>query len=202
MAWNRRSLVHSALLLAASPSGCAFSPHQVGPTEATYVTEVSAGLEEIYVTRTTRTQYIPGATAACAAAPFSSASEQHYDAWSVSLRASDARMVNTHVARMGEFAACFGAVTPERSFPLYAWGTQGAVTYRAAGECRFMQSKPPAAKLLVLSCRGDLSGLPDGYIGGYLTTSSLAPTGGKSALDVPGYLSTSVITMRLWKKPG
>jgi hypothetical protein len=199
---SRRSLVPSALLLAAWMSGCAFSPHQAGSTEAAYVTEVSDGLEEIYVTRTTRTQYIPGATPACAAAPFNSASEQHYDAWSVSLRSTDARMVNTHVRRMGEFAVCFGALTSERSFPLYAWGNQGAVTYRAAGECRFMQSKPPAAKLLVLSCRADLNGLPDSYVGGYLTTSSLAPSGGKNALDVPGYLSTSVITMRLWKKPG
>ena len=73
-------------MLAASLSGCAFSPQQTRPTEAAYVTEVSAGLEEIYVTRTTRTQYMSGATPACAAAPFSSASEPHYDTWSVSLR--------------------------------------------------------------------------------------------------------------------
>jgi hypothetical protein len=63
-----------------------------------------------------------------------------------------------------------------------------------------MKSKPPAPKLLVLSCNGDLSELPSPYIGGYLTTSSLAPSGGKEATHVRGYLSTSVITMRLWKR--
>ncbi|HEV2700456.1 MAG TPA: hypothetical protein VGV09_02410 [Steroidobacteraceae bacterium] len=188
--------------MAAVVSGCTLTQEHAAPPASAYVTEVSADLEEISVTRTTRTQYLPGTTPACDVAPFKSASEQHYDSWSVKLRSSDARMANTHVTRTGGFAACFGTIAPDGSFPMYAWGSQATVSYRALGECRFMHSKPPAAGLLVLNCRADFSGLPNRYIGGYLTTSSLAPSGGKSGLDVPGYLSTSIITMRLWKKTG
>jgi hypothetical protein len=184
------------LLLGAFLWGCIPAARQADPI---YKEEVSAGLEEIYLTRTTRMQYQAGATPACSAAPFASVSEQHYDTWSLGLRGSDGRVVNTHEQRAGQFMACFAAISPNGTFAMYSQGTMRSLTYGSIGECRFMQSKPPAPKLIVLNCSGDLSGLPKGYVGGYLTASSLAPTGGKDAVHVRGYLSTSVITMRLWR---
>lgn len=50
----------------------------------------------------------------------------------------------------------------------------------------------------------DLSGLPDSYVGGSLVSSTLAPLlGANQPADahVPGYLSTSVVSVRLWRKP-
>jgi hypothetical protein len=194
-----RARLHGALLaLCTSLTACTHWSHSSLPSDSTYREEVSAGLEEIYVTRTTRTQYIQGATPACSVAPFSTTSEQHYDTWSLQVRASDARIVRTHDRRVGEFMACFGPVSPGGTFPAYAHGAAGSLIYSAVGDCRFMRSKPPAPGLLVLACTLDLSELPSEYIGGYMTTSSLAPSGG---VHVRGYLSTSVITMRLWKKP-
>ena len=197
----RQGLPYRALLMLLLLSGCTGPAHRPSEADATYRTEVTAGLEEIFVTRTTRTLYVRGGTLACAAAPFVAASEQHYDDWSLDIRGDDARVVRTHVARVGGFTACFGPVQTGGRFPLYARGRIGSLGYTAMGECRFMKSKSPAAGLLVLTCSADLSGLPEGYAGGYLTTSSLATAGGTKALPVRGYLSTSVITMRLWKAP-
>ena len=193
---------HGSLLLwGIYLGGCTSASHRPDAPDSLYKKEVSAGLEEIYVTRTTRTQFIQGATPACSTTPFPSVSEQHYETWSLGVRTSDARIVNTHEKRVGEFTACFAAVTPNGTIAMYSRGTTGSLAYSSIGECEFMQSKPPAPKLIVLNCSGDISGLPADYIGGYLTASSLSPTGGKDAVNVPGYLSTSVITMRLWKKP-
>jgi hypothetical protein len=195
------TLAGSALTLSALLASCATTGHSPVGHEALFEQEITAGLEEISVTRTIRTQFIQGATPVCSAAPFPAVSEQHYDTWSLSLRTSDARVVKTHEKQVGRFMACFGSVNPTGAFAMYSTGTAGSLSYTVIGECRFMKSKAPAPKLLVLTCNGDLSGLPAEYVGGYLTTSSLAPSGGKDAVDVPGYLSTSVITMRLWKKP-
>jgi hypothetical protein len=194
----RAGLSLAGLSVSLSLAGCV-SVHEADPADAAYTEEITAGLEQIYITRTTRTEYIQGATPACAAAPFPAASEQHYDTWTLALSAADGRIAKTHERRIGEFMACFGPVAPNGTFALYSRGTHGAMPYTATGECKFMKSKPPAPKLLVLNCSADLSELPSPYVGGYLTTSSLAPSGGKDARDVRGYLSTSVITMRLWK---
>jgi hypothetical protein len=161
-----------------------------------YREEISAGLEEIYVTRSIRTQYIKGATPACAAASFDSASEQHYDMWSLREQSSDARIVATHERPVGSFVACFGPLGQDGTLKASMQGTLGRLTYAGRGDCRVMGSKPPAPGLAPLACTVDLSALPDGYVGGYLTTSSLAPTQGA---HVHGFLSTSVIIYRLWK---
>jgi hypothetical protein len=190
-------LVAGTILL----SGCTPLRQHAGSAERVYREEVSAGLEQIYVVRTTRTRYLRGTTPACAAAPFTAASEQHYDTWSLMVQSSDGRVVKTHEKRVGEFLACFGAITPSGTFAMYSPGTNDSLPYTGIGECRFMKSKAPAPKLLVLNCSLDLSGLPADYVGGYATASSLAPSGGEDAIDVRGYLSTSVITFRLWKKP-
>jgi hypothetical protein len=198
---GRRLLLFVVASLIASLAGCATPVHGVDTSDSTYRDEIAAGVEEIYITRTTRTQYTPGPTATCSAAPFPTVSEQHYETWSLGVSPSDASVTKTHERLVGEFTACFASVGSNGTFALYSRGKHEAISYTSVGECKFMKSKPPAPKLLVLSCNGDLSELPTSYIGGYLTTSSLAPSGGKDATHVRGYLSTSVMTMRLWKKP-
>jgi hypothetical protein len=191
-AWVALLLVFAVCALCACVSGAGAG------AERTYHEEVSAGLEEIYITRSTRTQYIRGATPACAAAAFSAASEQHYDMWSIRPQARDARLLGTHERPVGEFLACFGAMGPDGTFSAYTRGSLGPVSYSGTGNCRLMRSKPPAPDLLPLACTLDLADLPDGYLGGYMTTSSLAPI---RDTHVRGFLSTSVITYRLWRTP-
>jgi hypothetical protein len=63
--------------------------------------------------------------------------------------------------------------------------------------------QPPIRTALAFTCRLDLSGLPESYAGGFLVSSTLAPLLGANQppdAHVPGYLSTSVVTVRLWKK--
>jgi hypothetical protein len=166
-----------------------------------YKEEIAAGVEEIYIFRTTRTDYVAGATPACSAAPFTSASQQGYALWSLEVRTADGRVVKTHEKPVGDFMACFSAIADRRTLRMFARGTTANVPWIGQGACEIVESQPPVRGLLALSCQGSLTGLPQEYSGGYISTSSLAATGGKDAAHVPGYLSTSVVTMRLWRKP-
>jgi hypothetical protein len=121
----RAALPLCSLLIAA----CTPPALQTSASDSQYKEEVSAGVEEIYVARTVRTQYTSGATPACSAAPFTSASEQHYDVWSMSLNASNGRIANSHEKRLGDFTGCFGRPAADGTFPLYFMGMQGTVPY-------------------------------------------------------------------------
>jgi len=167
------SLITATFIALVAAAGCISTPGASGGSEATYSEEVTSG----------------------------SVSEQHYEEWSIAVSTENARVMKTHERAVGLFMACFSAPTAAGTFALYMRGRIGSVSYTAAGECKFMRAKPPAGKLLVLSCYADVCDLSAGYVGGYLTTSYLAPAGGRSAEHVRGYLSTSVITIRFWRRP-
>jgi len=193
---------HWARMLPVAALLCA-SAIQAAPSESSFKQEVKAGAEEIFVFRTTRTQRKPGATPACAAAPFPSVAEDYYSLWSIELRPSDSRVVKTHQREVGGFAACFSQFTRDSPLQMYAMGTVAKVPWVGFGECILLKSQPPVRTAIALSCSLNLSGLPEAYAGGFLASSTLAPALGKDAdptAHVPGYLSTSVVTVRLWKK--
>lgn len=171
--------------------------------EDAFKEEVSGGVEEIFIFRTLRTEQHRGATPACAAAPFRTVTEDHYDLWSIELRASDSRVVRTHRKPVGEFRACFSQLAQDKPLSMYAWGTIARIPWAGVGECVMSKSQPPIRTALALNCQLSLSGLPDRYASGLATSSSLAPLLGREkgpTAHVPGYLSTSVVTVRLWKK--
>ncbi len=173
------------------------------PPPSPHDDELRANTEEIFVFRTARTQHTVGATAACKDAPFPSANEDYYELWSIALRASDSRVVKTHQSKVGGFTACLGQLVKDQPVQMYATGTVAKVPWVGAGECRVLMSQPPVHKALAFTCHLNLSGLPSDYAGGFLTSSTLAPLLGKDqppSAHVPGYLSTSVVTVRLWKK--
>jgi hypothetical protein len=172
--------------------------------DASYQEEVKAGVEEIYVFRTTRTDQQRGATPACSAAGFSTVTEDRYALWSIELRASDGRVVKTHQKLVGDFLACFSQLAADRPLSMYATGTTANISWTGVGECAITKAQPPVRTVLALNCQLNLSGLPEGYAGGIATSSTLAPLIGREqgpTAYVPGYLSTSVVTLRLWKKP-
>jgi hypothetical protein len=174
------------------------------PTQSAYKDEVRAGAEEIYVFRTIRTQRKPRATPACAAAPFPSINEDYYDLWSVELRAADSRIVNTHKSDVGGFTGCFGQSAPDHLVQMYATGTVARIPWVGVGECVALKSQPPVRTAVAHTCHLNLSGLPDSYAGGFVVSSTLSPFLGKNqdpTAHVLGYLSTSVVIVRLWKKP-
>ena len=170
---------------------------------AAFKEEVSAGLEEIFIFRTTRTARTRGATPFCVDVRFDSASEDHYTLWSMKLNTKTSRVAATHEHPVGEFRACFAALTAGKSFSMYASGTVGGLSWKGNGECLPMSAEPPVSTLRTFNCNLEISDLPDEYAGGLLTSSTAAPVLGASAAPdahVRGYLSTSVVTLRLWKK--
>jgi hypothetical protein len=165
--------------------------------------ELRADTEEILVFRTARTQHTTGATAACMDAPFPSANEDYYELWSIALRPADGRVVKTRQSKVGGFTACLGQLVKDQPLQMYATGTVAKVPWVGVGECLALMSQPPVHKLFAFTCHLNLSGLPSDYAGGFLISSTMAPLLGKDApasAHVPGYLSTSVVTVRLWKK--
>ncbi len=198
---SRATNVLTTLLIAGLLWG---SASEASPIESPYKDEVRAGAEEIYVFRTTRTQHKSGATPACAAAPFASVNEDYYDLWSIELRASDSHIANTHKSEVGGFTACFGPLALDHPFQMYATGNVAHVPWIGVGECVMVKSQPPVRTAIAFTCQLNLSGLPDAYSGGFVVSSTLAPFLSRdqpATAHVPGYLSTSVVTLRLWKKP-
>lgn len=166
--------------------------------------EVRGGLEEIYVFRTTRTARQAGASPACSSAPFQVANSDHYDLWSIGLRAADSRVVETHKRAVGSFNGCFTPLVPGRPLQMYANGAVGRIRWTGLGECRVADAQPPARTVVAFSCQLKLSDLPQSYAGGLAVSSTLATHLGKDTpamAHVPGYLSTSVVIIRFWKKP-
>jgi hypothetical protein len=174
------------------------------PAQSSYKDEGAAAVEEIFVFRTARTQHTSGQTSECAAAPFSSANEDFYELWSIQVRAADSRVVNTHQRKVGGFTACLGQLTRGQPLQMYAVGSLAQIPWNGVGECLALMSQPPIRTGIAFTCHLNLGGLPERYTGGILTSSTLAPVLGKDqppTAHIPGYLSTSVVTVRLWKKP-
>jgi hypothetical protein len=192
--------MRNALLLAGL---CSLAASRCVPEQSSFKEEVRAGVEEIYVFRTTRTAQTRGATPACANAPFTSTNEQDFDLWSIDVRGADSRVTNTHKSGVGSFAACFTAPAQDHSLQMYATGTVARIPWVGIGECVVPKAQPPVHTVAMYTCRLDLSGLPETYSGGFAVSSTLAtllrdqpPTA-----HVPGYISTSIVTVRLWRKP-
>ncbi len=192
-----RSAVLLAGLLALTAAHAARAP-------SAYVQEVRAGLEDIYVFRTTRTEHHSGTTPACASAPFQPVNTDYYENWSIGLRSTDSRVVDTHEREIGGFTACFGPLTLAQPLDMYATGSVAHIPWTGVGQCLPLQSRPPVRTALAFTCHLRLSGLPPAYAGGFAVSSTLAPFISKTqsaTAHVPGYLSTSVVVIRLWKKP-
>lgn len=173
-------------------------------TRSPYVEEIQAGLEEIYVFRTTRTEHHAGSMPACASAPFQPVDTDYYELWSIGLRAADSRVVDTHERGVGGFTACFGPLTLDHPLRMFATGSVAHVPWTGVGECLLLQSRPPVRTALAFTCHLKLSGLPQAYAGGFVVSSTLAPFISKNqpaTAHVPGYLSTSIVVIRLWREP-
>ena len=181
------------LSFAMALAGCAATPD--------FNSEMTGGVEEVYVLRTVRSAHTSGATPECSAAPFTVANDSVYQLWSMAVQKSDGRITDSHASSPGSFRACIGSLT-DRVIPMYAIFNVGGLNYTGVGECLLTKTPPPVKTLLPLNCVLDLTGLPAPYTGGILVSSTLTPVGRDLPIDahVPGYLSTSVVTTRLWKR--
>jgi hypothetical protein len=117
------------------------------------------------------------------------------------MRGSDGLVMDASVHTVGTMHACFGRTADPAVVNFYGEGRLGGVGYRGTGECRVTPDYPERG-VNSIRCFLDLSGLPDGYVGGRLTTNSIntpAKLVGETT-DPSGYIQSSIATVRLWKR--
>jgi len=166
------------------------------------VAAAPAATEEIYVLRSVRERQAPTAQW-CAKAktgfePFEQDAERAFSFWSV--RTEGGKLLDTHAARVAELRGCFGSTAERARQSFYAEIALGSLSFRGQGECLALAVDFPEPGLFPVRCQLVLSGLPEPYVGGLLTTNTLtskAPFGAES--DPPGYTQASIATFRLWK---
>lgn len=110
------------------------------------------------------------------------------------------RVVQPKGIRTAELRGCFGPTGEPARQKFHAEIELGSHSFRGDGECRAVNVNFPQAGLFPIHCWLVLSGLPAPYVGGLLTTNTLASKaayGQKS--DPPGYTQASIATIRLWR---
>jgi hypothetical protein len=184
-----------ALLGAHSPVGAQSAQK---PNRTAQTTQV----EEIYVARSVRESRVaPTEFCAQAKTGFNSDSfEYRYTLRSIATRASDGRMVNANIRRIGAGHGCFGRTADPAILNFYLDLNLGKTAFRGTGACRQTKSDFPERGLIVWRCFLNLSDPLGQYVGGQLTSNtitSLKDVGVET--DPPGYTQSSIATIRLWK---
>ena len=170
--------------------------HQT-PQRAASKTQV----EEIYVVRSVNESRI-APTEFCAPARtgiVEAVAEGKYSFRSISINASDGRVLDANVKPIGSGHGCSGP-TAGGIRKIYGELMIGSKTFKGTGECR-QKSDFPERGINEFHCSVDLSSPDDQYVGGLLTTSSISSL--KDAgleTDPPGYTQSSIATIRVWKK--
>jgi hypothetical protein len=119
----------------------------------------------------------------------------------VQTSSSDGRVTNADARIIGSLHACLGATGDSTRSNFYGVGTVAGVSFVGKGECVLGTRDFPEAGIMVARCFLELTELPEGYVGGYLTTNTVlsrVALGGVS--DPPGYTQPSIATIRLWKR--
>jgi hypothetical protein len=126
--------------------------------------------------------------------------EDRYLLYSVST-GPDGAVVVPFGAQTGSGHTCFGKTADPNVMNFYAEIEIGGKAFRGAGKCNTLKSDFPERGLNVATCFLQLSALNDTYTGGLLTSNTLFSRnvlGDKS--DPPGYVQSSIATLRLWKR--
>lgn len=186
----------SATLITSSLLGCA-TP-SAAPDRA-----LSNVREEIYVLRSVREERTPSpgwcSQDRAGFAPYAS-NVDRFSLWSVQVRSSEGRIVNTKSDKAAEVRACFGPTADRAAINFYAEGQIAALSFIANGDCRVVRRDFPEKGIVIQRCALNLRGLPSPYVGGLLTSNTI---GSKALLggdtDPPGYLQSSIATIRLWR---
>jgi hypothetical protein len=127
--------------------------------------------------------------------------EDRYEFKTVATDAASGHVTNVSSVRAGTLHACFSPTPDALIQSFYAEGEVGGVVLTGRGQCRTTKRDFPEAGISVRTCQLDLTGLPTAYVGGQLTTNTLASRTIIGAdTDPPGYTQLSIATVRLWKK--
>ena len=157
-------------------------------------------IEEIYVGRSVpESRFAPTEFCAAAKTGVDAVAEGRYSLRSISINASDGRVLDTNLKPIGNGPGCYGPTVGENR-KVYAELMIGSKTFIATGECH-QKSDFPERGINELHYSADLTSPDDQYVGGLMTLSSISSL--KDAgleTDPPGYTQSSIATIRVWKK--
>jgi hypothetical protein len=187
------------ILLSALCSISSSEALQIAPSDSAS----SSPVEDIYIARSLRESRIaPTEFCSQTRTGFGSATvEDQYTFRSTATRPADGLMVDANVTTIGRLHACFGSTGDPATANFYAEGVLGGVPFTGTGECRALKRDYPETGITGYRCLLELRDLPKAYIGGQLTTNTVVSRnaiGERS--DPPGYIQSSIATVRLWKR--
>ena len=169
-----------------SPRGASVSDGATQPSQ----------IEDVYVVRARFSSPNLPVTSFCDAAEFPAdypvERERHYEYWSTSTQQDDGLLVNASVQLLGGHHGCYSVNTNERIYS-YMTGTVVGIPFTARGTCVFNPERAPEPGVRPYTCNYAMSGLPEGYVGGQSTWNGVTT-------DNPGYLTTTIGGIRLWKR--
>lgn len=152
--------------------------------------------EDVYVARALFSSPNLPVTSFCDAADFPSdypvERERHFEYWSTATKQANGLLVDAKAGRLGGHHGCY-SVNKNGSIYSYMTGTFAGIRFTARGTCTFNPERAPQPGVSPYSCNYAMSDLPDGYVGGQVTWNGVTT-------DVSGYLTTTVGTIRLWRK--
>lgn len=162
-----------------------------------------AGVEDIYVARSLRVSRVP-ATDYCAEAKVGFASarfEDDHTFLTIALDQDNGRVTKVSGNQIGRIHTCLGTTADPLVLNFFGRGNLGATSFTGRGECRASQADVPEPGITGYRCFLQLADLPTGYVGGQLTTNTIASrTTIGEVSDPSGYVQPSIATVRLWKR--
>jgi hypothetical protein len=153
-------------------------------------------IEDVYVARARFSSPNLPVTSFCDAAHFPRdypvERERYYEYWSTTGRPTDGLVTAGSVQRVGGHHGCY-SVNKNRTIYSYMTGTFAGIPFAARGTCVFNPERAPKPDVSPYTCNYSFSDLPQDYVGGQATWNGVT-TGD------PGYLTTTIGTIRLWKQ--
>jgi len=154
-------------------------------------------IEDVYVVRARFSSPNLPVTSFCDAAKFPIdypvERERYYEYWSTVTHQQDGLLLNGNVQAVGGHHGCY-SINRNGMIYSYMTGTVAGIPFTARGTCVFNPERAPQTGVSPYTCNYAMSDLPDGYVGGQSTWNGVTT-------DVPGYLTTTIGSVRLWRRP-
>jgi len=155
-----------------------------------------APIEDVYVVRARFSSPNLPVTSFCDAAKFPTdypvERERYYEYWSTATQHDDGLLLNGNIQHVGGHRGCY-SVNKNGMIYSYMTGTFAGIPFTARGTCVFNPERAPQPGVGPYTCNYAMSDLPNGYIGGQSTWNGVTT-------DIPGYLTTTIGSIRLWKR--
>jgi hypothetical protein len=128
--------------------------------------------------------------------------DQNFEFFSVAARQSDGMIVNPEVHKLGTGRGCFGLTADPNVANFYGITNFDTLSSISIGTVNRGPTNFPAPGLTESWVKAQVVSATNGYFGGLFTANSIASlnTFGDET-NPPGYVQSSIATLRLWRHP-